>query len=760
MIRGESKVTSSHLERTAIAYIRQSSLMQVREHTESTARQYGLAELAARLGWAAGDIEVIDCDLGLSGRSATYREGFKQLVARVCMGEVGAVFGLEVSRLARSNADLARLLELARLTSTLVIDNDGVYDLADINDRMLLGLKSQMAEAELHWLTSRLNESKRAAARRGELRVPLPVGLVYDDENNVVIDPDEEVAAAISDVFAAFTATGSAYGVAGVFAGRRFPRRAYGGVWAGQVRWGKLTHARAAGILRNPAYAGAYVYGRRRSRQVVHPDGSVHSSVTELPRDQWEVLIPGHHAGYITFEEYLANEAKLAANRTNAGARPPREGTALCQGIVFCGACGRSMQVRYQDRYPRYECSHSRADHVAAPLCGSVRADTVDQAVTAALLAAVEPAQVALALAAAEEVTARRQRSVRAAELAVERARYDAERAERAFLACEPENRLVARSLEARWETRLADLAEAEAALATQRSARPELPSPDQLAATVADLPALWSAPATSDKDRKRLLRTLLGDVTLTPSAENPSRLTAGLRWKSGATQQLLVTRRKNAIQLRATDPAAIELARRIGPGCDNNALATALNDAGHRTGTGQPFDGVAAANLRNYHHIPYPGLLDDGELTPRQVAGRTGVSTGTIHYWINAGYLPARRGPAGRWAIPFPPETEAACRDRAAGSAHQHRDTDPAPRREQELSIADAARRLGVKPDIIYAWAEWGHVPARRGDAGRLWIDFTPAIERACLERIASSYKLPADIKTQAAQRLERNAV
>jgi hypothetical protein len=418
------------------------------------------------------------------------------------------------------------------------------------------------------------------------------------------------------------------------------------------------------------------------------------------------------------------------------------------------------MQVRYQDRYPRYECSHSRADHVAAPLCGSVRADTVDQAVTAALLAAVEPAQVALALAAAEEVTARRQRSVRAAELAVERARYDAERAERAFLACEPENRLVARSLEARWETRLADLAEAEAALATQRSARPELPSPDQLAATVADLPALWSAPATSDKDRKRLLRTLLGDVTLTPSAENPSRLTAGLRWKSGATQQLLVTRRKNAIQLRATDPAAIELARRIGPGCDNNALATALNDAGHRTGTGQPFDGVAAANLRNYHHIPYPGLLDDGELTPRQVAGRTGVSTGTIHYWINAGYLPARRGPAGRWAIPFPPETEAACRDRAAGSAHQHRDTDPAPRREQELSIADAARRLGVKPDVIYAWAEWGHVPARRGDAGRLWIDFTPAIERACLERIASSYKLPADIKTQAAQRLERNAV
>jgi DNA invertase Pin-like site-specific DNA recombinase len=254
--------------------------MQVREHTESTARQYGLAQEAARLGWPSADIEVIDADLGLSGRSVTHRDGFKHLVARVCLGEVGAVFGLEVSRLARSNADLSRLLELARLTDTLVIDADGVYDLADINDRLLLGLKSQMSEAEIHLLTSRLGESKRAAARRGDLRVPLPVGYVYDDENVVVIDPDAEVAAAVADVFASFTATGSAYGVAGAFAGRRFPRRAYGGVWAGQIRWGRLTHARAAGILSNPVYAGAYVFGRRRTRQVVHPDGSVHSCTT------------------------------------------------------------------------------------------------------------------------------------------------------------------------------------------------------------------------------------------------------------------------------------------------------------------------------------------------------------------------------------------------------------------------------------------------------------------------------------------------
>lgn len=760
MIRGESKVTAAHLDRAAVVYVRQPTLVQAREHTESTLRQYDLAGQAARLGWPGTAIEVIDADLGLSGRTASGRDGFKHLVARVCLGEVGAVFGLEVSRLARSNADLARLLELARLTSTLVIDNDGVYDLSDFNDRLLLGLKSQMSEAELHWLTSRMNEAKRAAARRGELRVPLPAGLVYDDDGGVVIDPDQEVAAAIGDVFAAFAATGSAYGVAGAFAGRRFPRRACGGAWAGQLRWGRLTHARAAGILRNPAYAGAYVFGRRRSRQVVSPDGSVRSSVTELPREQWEVLICDHHRGYITWEDYLANQEKLAANRTNAGARPPREGTALCQGIVFCGACGRSMQVRYQDCYPRYECSRSRHDHVATPLCGSVRADTIDAVAADALLAAVQPGRVALALAAAEEVTARRQRSVRAAELAAERARYDADRAGRAFLACEPENRLVARTLEARWETRLADLADAEAALAAQRSAQPELPAPDALAATVADLPALWADPATADKDRKRLLRALLADVTITPDGQDRTQILVGLRWKSGASQQIPATRRKNAYQLRSTDPAAIELARKIGPGLDNNALATELNDAGHRTGTGQPFDATAAANLRNYHRIPYPGLLEDGELTPRQVAGRLGVPAGTVHYWIRNGFLAARRGPAGRWCIPFPPDVEQGCRDRAAASAHQHRDTRPGPQRDGELSIAQAAARLGVKPDVVYNWVQQGHLPARRGDAGRLWIDFTPAAEHQCLHRIASSYKLPAAIKTQAAQRLERTAV
>ena len=682
MIRGESKVTRAHLERTAIVYVRQSTLMQVREHTESTLRQYDLARQAARLGWAAGDIEVIDADLGLSGRSASHRDGFKQLVARVCLGEAGAVFGLEVSRLARSNADLARLLELARLTSTLVIDNDGVYDLSDINDRLLLGLKSQMSEAELHWLTSRMNEAKRAAARRGELRVPLPVGFVYDDEDNVVIDPDEEVAAAISDVFAAFTATGSAYGVAGAFAGRRFPRRAYGGVWAGQLRWGRLTHARAAGILRNPVYAGAYVFGRRRSRQVVHPDGSVHSSVTELPRDQWEVLIPGHHPGYITWEAYLAER----------------------------GEAGRQPDQRRGPPAPRGHARCARASCSAAPAAARCRSAT--RTATPAM-SAPTPAP----------TTSPRRSAGRSAPTPSIRPSpprcWPRSSPRRSRWRWPPPRRSPpggsGRSAPPSWPSSGHVTTPTGPNVPSWPASRktgwspapwrpggkpgsPAWPTPRPRSPPSAppspSCPALTSSPSPSPTcppcgpPRPPATRTASGccapcsaDVTITPSASDPAQISVGLRWKSGASQQVQVTRRRSAVQLHCTDPAAIELARRIGPGLDNNTLAGALNDAGHRTGTGQPFDGVAAGNLRSYHHIPYPGLLEAGELTPRQVAQLTGVSTGTIHYWINAGYLTARRGPAGRWCIPFPPDVEAACRDRAAGSrppAPRHRPGTP----------------------------------------------------------------------------------
>lgn len=756
-MRGSEKITASHLERIVVVYIRQSSMAQVRDNTESTARQYALVDEAVGLGWARSRVEVIDVDLGQSGRSADHRSGFKDLVARVCMGEVGAIFGLEVSRLARSSADLSRLLELARLTDTLVIDSDGIYDLANFNDRLLLGLKGTMSEAELHFLAGRLQGAKRAAAERGELRFPLPVGFVYDDEGTTIIDPDGEVQAAVADLFAAFRSGGSAYQVVAAFKGRRFPLRAYGGVWAGQLRWGRLTHARVLGVLANPSYAGTYVFGRYHSRRVVEADGTVRTKLSERPRDEWPVVIHDHHHSYITWDDYLANQGRLAANLTNAGARPPREGHALCQGIITCGSCGRPMSTRYhRDGNAGYECSASRADHMATPTCRSITAATIDEAVAERLLEALNPDEVALALAAADEVTDRRARSSRAAGLAVERARYEAERAERAFHACEPENRLVARSLESRWEQRLAALADTEKALTETQASLPPLPSRGELEALTADMACLWHAPTTSSRDRKRLLRTLIADITLLAEPDF-AKARVGIRWHTGATDEITLSRRQDVTQYRHTDPAAIDMARQLGE-LTNDELARRLNAAGYVTGAGRPFDRVAVTNMRHYHHISQPGLLQDGETTVADIARRLGIGHGTVIHWIARGWLPARRGLKDQWCVPFGPDVEAACRTRVERSAHIHRPDTTDPQSNHELTVGEVAAVLGISTDMVYYWIERHHVHARRGPAGRLYIPFSPAVEAACRNRIAASVHLKTDPQT--ARSLQKEAV
>ena len=669
-MNGEHKITSFHRERAALIYLRQSSMAQVREHTESTKSQYGLAEMAAGLGWARSDIEVIDTDLGISGKWGVAREGFTELVTRMCRGDVGAIFGIEITRLARSNADVARLAEFARITGTLLIDPDGVYDPADVNDRVILGFKGTMGEMELHVMAQRLQANKRAAAGRGELRTPLPVGLVHDDAGDVVIDPDAEVQAAIRDVFAAFTASGSAYGVVAAFAGRRFPLRAYGGAWAGQLRWGRLAHARVLGILKNPGYAGAYVFGRYTSRRTVDPSGTVHTAITERPRAEWPVLIKDHHEGYITWADYLANEARLAANHTAAGARPPREGTALCQGIIGCGSCGKPMMTNYHtDARPSYDCS-SRRDQLTTPSCRSVVAACVDAAVAGALLDALTPGQVALALSAAGEVAGRHQRASRAAELAVERARYDADRAERAFCAVEPENRLVARSLEARWEARLAALAEAEQALQAAQDTLPPLPSRDDLEKLAADLPALWNAPTTSARDRKRLLRTLIADVTVLPGPDQ-AKVRIGIRWHAGATDELIADRPGHTGTARRSPAAAIDLVRRLGPATSNDELVTQLNAAGHRTGHGRLFDIDAVQWIRHAYKIPVPDPYGPGEISVAEAARKLGCSTSVIYHWIHTGQLTARRGSSSRFCIPWNQPVQADCQRRIEQSGH-----------------------------------------------------------------------------------------
>jgi len=670
-MNGEAKIKASHRSRTAIVYIRQSTMLQVRDHAESTARQYGLAGEAERMGWQAENVAVVDTDLGVSGRFGADRGGFREIVARICLGEVGAVFGLEVSRLARSSAEFTRLLELARLTDTLVIDADGVYDLSDFNDRLLLGLKGSMSEAELHLLNGRLQGAKRAAAQRGELRLPLAVGFQYDLDRLIVIDADEQVRQAVADVFAEFTRTGSAYGVVQAFtsAGRMFPLRAYGGIWAGQLRWGKLTHARVCAVLSNPLYAGAYAYGQHRTARTVRPDGTVRTAYLVVPRENWQVLIHDHHEGYISWQQYLDNEAKLTANRTNSGARPAREGQPLCQGIISCGTCGNRVGTRYQtgSGTAHYECM----GHLSAARgqrCRSVAASIVDGAVAMLLLSALSAEQISLALDAADQVADRHTRAHRAAELATQRAQYDADRAERALQQVEPENRLVARTLEARWETKLAALTEAQAALTAARQARPPLPDRASLQRLAADLPNLWDDPATSPKDRKRLLRTVISDITIL-SEPDSDEIRVGVRWHTGACEEITARRRGPA----RTPPGALELARRVGHVLSDQELAAALNAAGHRTGKGRPFDVKAVRWIRHAYKIlaPRTQCLRDGEITIKQAAARLGIKPDAIYHWIWLRQVPARKDPTGRWCIPWTPEIEAVYRKKVNESVH-----------------------------------------------------------------------------------------
>jgi excisionase family DNA binding protein len=668
MTGSEQKITSSHLERLALIYLRQSSPRQLRENFRSTERQYALSEEAVRLGWDQKQVVTVDSDLGVSGRfsDGQARGAFKELVARVCLGEVGAIFGLEVSRLARSSAEIQRLLEYCGLTDTLVIDTDGIYDLRDFNDQLVLGVKSQLAQAELHVMAVRLQGAKRHAAERGELRLPLPVGYLYDEEGRVIIDPDREVQAAITDVFSAFAQAGSAYGTLGVFAGRRFPSRAHDGGWGGELRWGRLTLSRLAGILHNPGYAGAYVSGRYRSGRIVSPDGTIKTRQVELPRSEWAVLIKDHHPAYISWEQFLENEQRLARNYTQSGQRPAREGPALCQGIVRCGSCGCGMCTQYRPWGACYSC-RSRSEHAATPACRVVAAAAVDELVARRLLEVLAPEEIALALRAADELQDRRARSDRALELRVERARYETTRAERAFHACEPDNRLVARSLEDRWEEKLRELKDAEAELAEHVVPSCE-PSREQIEALARDLPALWAANTTAQRDRKRLLRSLIADVTLT-SDQHGNTVRVGIRWQSGAPEEHTIQRPQGVI--RPTPPEALELLRRLGPHRSNAEIAAELNTAGLHTGTGRPFDATAISQLRSDHHMPPQPLLRDGELTVSQVARRLGISRGAVYYWIRHGQLAARRDHGSRLCLPFPPEVEQQCRERIATSGH-----------------------------------------------------------------------------------------
>jgi DNA invertase Pin-like site-specific DNA recombinase len=652
MTDASTKVTADHLRRDAYLYVRQSTLYQVANNTESSRRQYDLRGRAVALGWPGERVVVIDIDQGHSGASAADREGFQRLVAEVSLAKAGIVLGLECSRLARNNADWHRLLELCALTNTLICDEDGLYDPATINDRLLLGLKGTMSEAELHFIRARLQGGILAKARRGELALRLPIGFVYDGCANVVLDPDAGVRRAVAHLFATFEATGSATAVVKAFAaeGLAFPARHLTGPHAGELYFVALRHGHVLSVLHNPRYAGVYFYGRRRG---VRDIGGRHHTVLK-PRQEWTVFLPGAHDGYLTLSQFEANQACLAANAAARGddrrRGPAREGPALLQGLVVCGRCGRRMTVGYHARcdgslVPDYACQTEGIAH-ATPPCQRICGSGIDAAVAALVLAELTPVAIEAALAVSAELASRAADADRIRAATVERARYTADVARRRYLAVDPANRLVADALEADWNHKLRELADAqdhydrasETAAGTLTDAQQA-----RIRALATDLPALWADPATPMRERKRLIRLLVTDVTLLKTDDH---ITAHVRLPGGVAHSLSVPRPLTAWEAHTTPQATLALIDELLADHTYDEAANILNERNITSGWGKPFTVASLTAVCRAHTILSlrERLRAAGMLTLDETAADLGVTTQTIKIWQRRGHITGRR--------------------------------------------------------------------------------------------------------------------
>jgi DNA invertase Pin-like site-specific DNA recombinase len=644
------KVTAEHLQRDAFLYVRQSSLRQVFENTESTKRQYALRDRAVSLGWPIERIHVIDNDLGMSGASAKERDGFQHLVAEVANGHAGIVLGLEVSRLARNNADWHRLIELSALTQTLILDEDGVYDPASFNDRLLLGLKGAMSEAELHILKGRLQGGIKNKARRGELEVPLPVGLVYHPNGSVTLDPDLQVRAALQLLFDTFRQAASATATVKRFRqeGWLFPRRIRRGVGKGDLLWGPLDHCRVIQILHNPRYAGAFVYGRTRG--AYRPGGK--STALKVERENWQVLIRDVHPGYIDWDEFERNQATLKQNLTGFGrdarGSTPREGVGLLQGRVVCGICGARMRVRYQavggKLEPYYMCSENPVRRAGKP-CQSVRGSAIDDAIGSLLLDSVAPAAIEVALAVESEISSRVEQAAAQRQNQLTRARYDAELARRRYLNVDPTNRLVADALEADWNERLRLLDSLQQEHERQQCADRKLLASDaraQIRALAEDFPRVWGDERVVPLERKRMVALLIEDVTLIKT----ERIAIHVRFRGGQTTSLEIDKPKPIALIRKTLPEVVAKVNELLETCTDRQVAELLNALGHKNWKGDSFTDKKVIVIRNAYRLKsrFERLRERGMLTANELAAQLGVCAKTIYLWGQSGLLRQHR--------------------------------------------------------------------------------------------------------------------
>jgi DNA invertase Pin-like site-specific DNA recombinase len=666
----DDKIKAVHRQRAALVYIRQSTAAQVEHNRESTARQYALVERACDLGWAKEQVMVIDEDLAITGSIVGNRAGFERMASEVALGRVGIILGIEVARLARNNATWYRLLDFCAVTDTLIGDSDGLYHPALFNDRLVLGLKGTMSEAELYIIRARLDGGIRNKAQRGELRRELPVGLVWGEKDGEIrFHPDEAVVGAIRTVFDRFAEMSSVRQVWLWFRteGLRFPSQK--DAWGGEIQWIVPTYGSIHQVLTNPVYAGAYVYGRNRSEQYIDERGVVRKRSRRLPMKQWPVLIQEHHVGFLDWPAFQANQERIRSNaraeRHQSGGAV-REGGALLQGIASCGHCGRGLFTYYRghNASPGYRCSANELGDGGGHYCFQVGAVAIDKAVANAFLDAITPAAVEASLLALEQLDADRDAALRQWRLEVERARYEAERAERRYRAVEPEHRLVARGLEKDWEDRLRDLADAENELRRREQHQARRLSPDEierLRTLGVDLRQVWTAPTTTDRDRKELLRTLLEEVIISVE-KTPPQAQVRLRWKGAAITSLQIPLPHHAPPGLHTDEDTIELLARLAKLYPDDVIAGILNRQGRKTATGQRFTAGHVGNLRRYHKMdryqPQAEIAEGDLVTVQKAAEILGVVPSTLHRWLNAGFIVGEQiTPGAPWRIPMTEE-------------------------------------------------------------------------------------------------------
>jgi DNA invertase Pin-like site-specific DNA recombinase len=719
---GGGKVTAGHRSRDAVIYVRQSTFTQTQENTESLALQYELRRYAAELGWGEDQISVIDDDLARSAASTDGRLGFTDLVAAVGLGRVGIIVGREVSRLARNNTDWYQVLDLCSITDTLIADVDGIYHPGDFNDRLVLGLKGQMAEAELHMLRMRLTAALRHKASRGELRQLLPVGLDYDDDGQVMLSPDEAVRSAISQVYALFGQLGSARQVMMTLraGGLLLPRRKAG---ARRVTWAEASYPAVHDFLTNPAYAGAFAFGKTTTRTEI-AGGKKVTRHRQLPQDQWEVLIPGHHPGYLGWDAYQDNQARLRANYRaprGDGGGAARKGAALLSGLLRCGKCGRMMQVGYSGHggdAPRYVCGRGTQLY-GTPPCQSIGGACLHRAVLGQLFQVLQPASLEATARAMANAEQRHRQQVTAFETALERARFEADRAMRKHDEVEPGNRLVARTLEARLEERLAGLHRAEAALAAARARHPVQLTGDELAwlsRAGADVRAVFDAPATTNSQRKQLIRAVISEIVLTIDRQART-CHALIAWQGTATTALTIALPKPGAGAITTGEDTVALVTRLAAQYNDTTIAQILGRQHRRTATGLAWTRDRVSSLRRSHgiaHCPAPApdanvsgsRHDDLMASVPQAAQNLGVDKTTIYRWLRDGFITGEQlTPGAPWRI----RVNQALRDRIQPDVP-----------DGWLSLDHAAKVLGVARQTVLHKVQRGQLAAVHVTSGR----------------------------------------